>query len=213
MPKPKLSLVGQKFGHLTVVAAEGSDGHHTLWKVRCDCGTLAVKVGTDIKKNARFCSHGCPLFRATMSLGRSIHSMSRHPAFAVWRSMLARCGNPNHRAFKNYGGRGIHVCPQWQTFVGFWNDMGVGYEPGLSIDRIDNDAGYSKENCRWTTPKTQCRNKRNNVVIPTPLGRMTVAEASDRFGIGRSTIFYRISRGWPGSQILKAPKFNNRILP
>lgn len=212
MPKAKLMLLGRKFGHLTVVAARGSDGHHTLWEVRCDCGNAGVKVGTELR-NARYCSRRCPLFRASLSRTRSTHSMSRHPAFAVWSSMLARCTNPRHRAYGNYGGRGIRVCPEWRTFEGFWNDMGDGYEPDLTLDRINNDAGYSRENCRWATRTAQCRNKRNNVRIPTPLGRMTVAEASERFGVGRSTIFYRISRGWPERMLLIAPDPNNRISP
>lgn len=213
MPKPKLSLIGGKFGHLTVVGARGSDGHHTLWEVRCDCGNVSVKVGSDLKRKSRFCSRQCPLFAARLRNDRVTHSMSRHPAFAVWSSMMSRCGNPRHRAYKNYGGRGIGVCPEWRTFEAFWNDMGQGYEPGLTLDRIDNNAGYSKENCRWASRKTQCRNKRNNVVITTPAGRMTVAEASDRFGIGRSTIFYRIRRGWPEHMLMINPNFTNRITP
>lgn len=213
MPKPKLSLLGQKFGHLTVVGARGSDGHHTLWEVRCDCGNASVKIGAELRKKTRFCSHQCPLFAARLRENRATHSMSRHPAFAVWSSMLARCRNPRHRAYKNYGGRGIRVCPEWLTFVEFWDDMGQGYETGLTLDRIDNEAGYSRENCRWTTPETQCRNKRNNVVIPTPAGRMTVAEASERFGIGVTTIFYRIKSGWPADKLLLEPNYTNRISP
>lgn len=213
MPKPKLSLLGQKFGHLTVVSARGSDGHHTLWEVRCDCGAVAVKVGTDLKKKARFCSHQCPHFASSISQKRATHSMSRHPAFAVWSSMLARCRNPRHQAFKNYGGRGIRVCPEWLTFEAFWNAMGDGYEHGLTLDRINNDAGYSKDNCRWATATTQCRNKRTNVVISTPLGRMTVAEASERFGVGVTTILYRIKSGWPTDKLLLEPNYTNRISP
>jgi hypothetical protein len=210
MPRARLNLSGQKFGHLQVIAACGSNGQHSLWEVRCDCGSKTLKIGKELR-NGRYCSHRCPLFLASMSRKRATHSMSRHPVFAVWRSMLARCRNPRHRAYRNYGGRGIGVCPEWTSFEAFWRDMKGGYEPGLTLDRIDNDSGYSKENCRWTTPRAQCRNKRNNVVITTPGGRMTVAEASDRFGVGRTTIFYRISRGWPERMLLINPNFTNRI--
>ncbi len=137
--------------------------------------------------------------------------MSLHPAYAVWRALLARCTRPNHPAFKNYGGRGIGVCEEWMQFERFWEDMRDGYATGLSLDRFDNDDGYSGENCRWASRKTQCRNKQGNVIIPTPLGRMTVAEASERFGIGHNTILYRISNGWPSEKLLIAPDFTNRI--
>jgi hypothetical protein len=212
MPKPRLSLVGQTFGHLTVLAACGTDGHHSLWEVRCVCGSATVKVGTELR-NARFCSHRCPLFASAISEKRSTHSMSRPPAFAVWSSMLARCRNSRHRAFKNYGGRGVCVCPEWLNFEPFWGDMGGSYAPGLSLDRINNDGGYSKENCRWASRKTQCRNKRNNVAIATPVGRMTVAEASERFGVGVTTILYRIKSGWPADKLLIEPNYTNRIQP
>jgi hypothetical protein len=91
--------------------------------------------------------------------------------------------------------------------------MGGSYAPGLSLDRINNDGGYSKENCRWASRKTQCRNKRNNVAIATPVGRMTVAEASERFGVGVTTILYRIKSGWPADKLLIEPNYTNRIQP
>lgn len=211
MPKPKLTLVGQKFGHQLVIDDCGSDGHHTLWKVRCDCGHIAVKVGVEIK-SGRYCSPECSFFRRSLSVRRATHAMSRHPAYAVWRSMLARCNRPSHRAFKNYGGRGIDVCDAWESFETFWSDMCAGYAPGLTLDRIDNNAGYFPGNCRWASRTTQARNKRGNVFIHTPLGRMTVAEAADRFGLGRSTVFYRIQHGWPTDKLLMEAAPTNRVL-
>jgi hypothetical protein len=125
--------------------------------------------------------------------------------------MLARCNNPSHQAFRNYGGRGIRVCDRWSSFETFWADMRDDYGPGLTLDRTDNSAGYSRDNCRWVTQKIQCRNKRNNTIIATPIGPVTVAEASERFGIGRSTIHYRISKGWPSEKLLIEPDFTNKI--
>jgi len=212
MAKPKLNLFGQKFGHMLVIGDCGSDGHHTLWKVRCDCGRVVVKVGVEIK-SGKFCCHECPFCRESIGAHNATHAMSRHPAYAVWRSMLARCNRPGHPAFKNYGGRGISVCDAWMRFETFWGDMRDDYVPGLTLDRIDNNAGYSRENCRWASWTTQCRNKRGNVLIPTPLGRMTVAEASERFGVRRTTIFYRIQNDWPADKLLVEPAFTNRISP
>ncbi len=210
MPKPKLNLLGQKFAHMLVIGDRGSDGHHTLWKVRCDCGRVVIKVGVEIK-SGKFCCAKCPFLRESIGAHNATHAMSRHPAYAVWRSMLARCNRPSHPAFKNYGGRGIHVCDAWMKFETFWGDLRDGYMPGLTLDRIDNNAGYCRENCRWASMTTQCRNKRSNVLIPTPLGQLTVAEASERFGVGRTTIFYRIQNHWPADKLLVEPAPTNRI--
>lgn len=85
------------------------------------------------------------------------------PELQAWRNMLHRCYNVDHRAYQNYGGRGIGVCDEWRDiesgFKAFLNDM-AGRQPGDSLDRIDNDAGYGKDNCRWTDRKTQQNNRR-----------------------------------------------------
>lgn len=91
------------------------------------------------------------------------HSL-RKRMFWVWCDMRARCESPNHKAYANYGGRGISVCDRWQTFDSFVEDMGERPE-GASLDRIDNDRGYSASNCRWATRKEQNSNRRNCILI------------------------------------------------
>jgi len=96
---------------------------------------------------------------------RRTHGKRRHPLYWVWTTMKQRCLNPKNPRYKNYGGRGIKIPPNWLTFENFYEDMSANYKRGLSIDRIDVNGNYEKKNCRWATQKVQQNNRRNNKII------------------------------------------------
>lgn len=110
--------------------------------------------------------------------------------------MKARCNNANRADSKNYFGRGISYCASWESFENFLADMGNAPER-LSLDRIDNSKGYSKNNCRWATSAQQNLNKRNCVRYEFNGENLTLAEWSRKTGIKRLTLMHRIKRGVP----------------
>ena len=93
-------------------------------------------------------------------MGKITHGLYGHPIYNIWSGMTNRANNSNHHAYKNYGGRGISICDRWNNIENFIADMYPSYKNGLSIDRIDNDKGYFKDNCRWVTCDIQARNTR-----------------------------------------------------
>jgi predicted DNA-binding transcriptional regulator AlpA len=94
----------------------------------------------------------------------------------------------------------VQVCPAWQvSFENFWKDMGPTYQKGLTLDRIDNDKGYSPENCRWVDWRAQAMNRRNTE------RRVDVVQLSKETGISRSTLYYRLKHGWPVEKLTLPP--------
>lgn len=129
-------------------------------------------------------------------------------AFYTYTNMMTRCYNTNYRNFDWYGGRGIGVCDVWRFgdtersgFIAFLDDMGVQPE-GLTIERKDNDAGYSPENCVWATRGTQARNRRTTRIIDTPWGRMCVRDAAEKAGVAYATFIHRLDRGYTIAEAL-----------
>lgn len=159
-------ITGLVVGYLTAVKYLGSEnGRRSVWEARCVCGAAKIMQASELlkqKKRGITASCGCKR-RETIGAKRTTHGMSKHPAFAVWRSMLDRCRLPSHQSWHNYGGRGITVCERWQkSFENFWADMALGYCRGLTLERKDNEAGYSPGNCTWATYKEQANNTRKS---------------------------------------------------
>lgn len=203
-------ITGLRVGYLTALRYHGSDGKHSLWVVRCDCGVEKLMDPSEYKRQGARgiqASCGCKR-RETIGARKITHGMTKHPAYAVWRSMLARCLNPQHKAWPRYGGRGIEVCDRWQeSFENFWADMGPTYQSGLSLDREENNAGYTPLNCRWVTDKVQANNTRVNVAV----AGTTAALLAEQLGVKRSTMYYRLSVGVPVERLGEAPDVSRRF--
>lgn len=126
---------------------------------------------------------------------------NQHPLYHVWQSMRDRCMNPKSRAWNDYGGRGIKICERWNDFKTFAADMGDRPE-GHSLDRIDNNGGYSRENCRWADKKTQQRNRRVAVYVTVEGKKYRALDLASIAGVKTDTIVSRANRGLPYDQVV-----------
>lgn len=162
---------------------------------RCQCGTTHVARTINVKSGK---TKSCGCLRAE---GYTTHGFAGTAIYAVWTSMIQRCTNPSHVAFKNYGGRGIRVCDSWMTFENFYADMGAAPQ-GMTLDRIDNSFGYSAANCCWISMKAQQNNKRSNVVLSHLGVRLNVTQWAEQLGIKRQKIYDRLRAGWSAARAL-----------
>lgn len=161
-------MIGQKFNRLTVIKDSGIRKHEKKWWLcLCDCGKEAI-VATSYLKNGHIKSCGCLAKEVASSRAFArnyIDGYTKEPLYNVWRNMIKRCTDTTDEQYYSYGGRGITVCDRWLSYWNFAADMGERPSEDSVIDRINNNKGYSKENCRWTTHHINNRNKRNNVWI------------------------------------------------
>ena len=208
MGKKKEIKIGTIFTYFTVIEFSFIKNGFAYWKCRCKCGKEKDISGV-LLRNKRIKSCGCLRLEKI-----STHNMSKTKIYQVWRSMIRRCGDPNHQAYKNYGRRGIKVCKRWQGKNGFMNfleDMGIP-EKGLTLERTNNNLGYFKENCMWATMKNQRRNSRQNKFVEYDNKKMCLSEWAEIRNINRTTINFRLLRGWSIGEALGFIKRKKKIL-
>jgi len=190
-----------KFNRLTVIGFhKTTKDKRSLWECKCDCGNTTF-VETYRLKSGHTKSCGCfakEVWSDNIREIALIHGGSHSKEYSVWKDMKKRCNNKRN---ENYGGRGITVCDEWQSFENFYRDMGE-RPKGMSLDRKDNNGNYCKDNCRWATRSEQNNNRRNNVSITVGNITKTVAEWSKATGICESTIRYKMKAGYPMDDVL-----------
>lgn len=203
------NIIGRRYGRLIVKSLVFRDRSGSGYKCLCDCGnSKTVRRSSLTQEFTKSC--GC-LAKELSSLrlrGKKYslkHGMRNTITYSSWQRMRNRCGNKNTPDFKYYGARGITVCDRWDDFINFFEDMGE-CPVGFSIDRIDNNNGYSPENCRWSNHHAQMNNTRMNVFIKFKGETLTISQWATRLGINKSTLSSRISKlGWTNERALTMP--------
>lgn len=199
---------GKRFGRLLVLS-RGTNviyGKTTvMWECRCDCGTLVTTAGASLRTGATK-SCGC-LSADTAKEVHTKHGYSpvggKSKTYHAWESMRSRCCIPTDVRYPDYGGRGIKVCARWSEFAAFLKDMGEA-PPDRSLDRIDNELGYSPENCRWATRMEQVCNRRNSIKITVAGVTKVLKHWCHEFSINYETARLRVRAGENPKKVLMA---------
>lgn len=204
---------GKKFGRLTVLCFIGRKTHpsglrNILWGCRCDCGNLTQVYANGIgSKHTQSC--GC-LHRERATAASTTHGATRkgteQQEYSIWLDMRRRCHNPKNKSYRYYGARGISVCPEWRkSFESFIGDIGSRPSPEHTLEREDNNKGYSPENCRWATRVEQAQNRRSNRVLTLNGESHYLSEWARLKGLTVQTLHNRLRRGWSTEKALTEP--------
>jgi hypothetical protein len=184
----RIDLTGQRFGRLTVISYAGTTKKgRATWQCKCDCGNNTTVMASHLKTGHTI---SCGCFRREKY---TTHGMTHTSTHGTWAQIKNRCLNPNDKYYKDYGGRGITICSRWLRFENFLADMGEKPD-GLTIERVNNNKGYSLENCKWATRKEQSRNKRDNRMVSYFGETKCLAEWAEELNINSRTLIGRLNK-------------------
>lgn len=202
------NLIGQTFGNLTVISrVKNSKSGKARWKCLCSCGNISIVTSTDlVSGHTRSC--GCKRYESH----NATHGMTKTDLHNKWCQMRQRCGNPQCKAYQHYGAEGVSVCDEWNSFANFRNwSLANGYREGLSLDRINNEKGYSPDNCRWITWEEQSGNRRNNLNFTYRGKTQNLRAWCSELGLNYAVIRQRIRRdGYTFEQAIASKKYERR---
>lgn len=203
-------LTGKPFERWTVLHFAGYSGapyYIAYWTCQCVCGTIKDVSARNLRSH-QVKSCGCLRIEQSTKLNTT-HGKSKTPEFSVWQDMLRRCNDPKREDYPAYGGRGLTVCTSWHDFAAFLADMGPRPSPKHKVERLNNDIGYTPENCIWATMRTQARNTRRNHLITCDNKTQCIAAWVDDTGIPEYILRYRHRMGWSDEDTIKTP-YNKR---
>lgn len=196
---------GTRYGKLTIISPTNKhSGGNIIYKCICDCGKECYVSSGNLGKSTNSC--GC-----LVEVNKIKHNKSQTKLYDVWTNMKQRCNNPKNPRYKNYGGRGIKICDEWNDFNNFytWANQN-GYDETLNInkkqctlDRIDVNGDYEPSNCRWISNKEQQNNKTDTVFYEYNGERHTISEWADLYNLPLGNLKSRISKGWDIKKILE----------
>lgn len=203
------NIVGEIFGRWKVLEFSESKNTKRMYKCICECGIIRnVSKGNLLLGLSKSC--GC-LNKEMVSKRSKTHGKSKTSEYCIWTEMKNRCMNHLHKQYFNYGGRGILICEEWiYCFENFYRDMGN--RPSLihSLDRIDNNKGYNKINCRWATSKQQTRNTRANIKYIYEGKNLILSDWAELYNVSHEFLWGRIRNGWSIEKALTTPKIRGR---
>lgn len=205
-------LTGQRFGKLTVIEYKGSNkGTGSLWLCKCDCGNEKIITSRNLlNKTCKSC--GCYSKDNPAHITHNLYHTRLHN---IWIGMKSRCYNKNNKRYKNYGGRGIKVCEEWQEFKSFYEWAIInGYNQTMdrgecTIDRIDINGDYSPDNCQFINIKKQQRNKTNTRYVNYKGKLYCLAELAEMLNLNYKYLWQKLKRNNWDTSIL----FENKELP
>lgn len=189
-------ITGQQFGRLTVIEYVGANKSRlAMWKCKCSCGNIITTAGKRLRDGT---SKSCGCYRMENISGHgATHKMTGTRIYKEWSLMKYRASSRTWSEADRYANRGITVCSEWKDSFENFAEWALlhGYSDDLSLDRIDNNKGYSPENCRWANRTTQNRNKECNVIIEYNGTKKCLAEWAECLGMNYGTLYSRIFRG------------------
>jgi hypothetical protein len=199
----KKDLRGEQFGQWLVITEATQKNGRRYWWCECSCGNKKEVSQLNLTQGKSTKCKGCTAKQRSVKHG---YGQDTSGLYSVWKSMKTRCLNANHKSYKYYGGRGISLCEGWLTFEGFLRDMGEGYDSGLTLERVDNTKGYSRENCKWATRAEQNSNTRRTLRLEYQGKTYTERQLADLTGVPRTTIQTRRKMGLSGEELVNGPR-------